>query len=591
MVALLGILKAGGAYLPIDLAYPADRVALMLADAAAPVLVTQRPLLKQLPAHGAATVFVDDDLAGYPETDPSHVTNPDDLAYVIYTSGSTGRPKGTMLTHRTVDRLFTSTDAWYRFDAQDVWTLFHSIAFDFSVWELWGALLYGGRVVLVPFMVSRSPEAFLELLHQEGVTVLNQTPSAFLQLTQAEFAEGAPRPTRLRYVIFGGEALELQSLRPWFDRYGDTTPMLVNMYGITETCVHVTYRPITLADLDAGAGSVIGVPIPDLRVHVLDALKEPVPLGVPGEMYVGGPGLARGYLNRPDLTDARFIPDPFVHGERLYRTGDLAKRRASGELEYLGRIDHQVKIRGFRIELGEIEAVIAQGSGVRESVVIVREDTPGDRRLVAYIAGNGDKETMLESVRGKLGAALPDYMVPAHFVLLDAMPLTSNGKVDRAALPAVKGQARRGWIAPATPIENTLARLWSEVLDVDTVSRDDNFFELGGHSLLVVTLLEQMRRAGFAADVRTVFSNPVLSAMAAAITVGAGNETPAGTASDGIPADCTRIEPGMLPLAGLTQARDRCCLRGRARRSRQHSGHLPPAPAAGRNPVPPSAGG
>ena len=282
---------------------------------------------------------------------------------------------------------------------------------------------------------------------------------------------------------------------------------------------------------------------------------QPVPLGVAGRDVRRRRRVWRAAISiAPELTDARFIPDPFAAPASACTAPAIWRDGApTASIEYLGRIDHQVKIRGFRIELGEIEAVIAQGPGVRESVVVVREDTPGDRRLVAYIAGNGDKEAMLESVRRKLGAALPDYMVPAHFVLLDAMPLTSNGKVDRAALPTVKGQARRGWIAPATPIENTLARLWSEVLDVDTVSRDDNFFELGGHSLLVVTLLEQMRRAGFAADVRTVFSNPVLSAMAAAITVGAGNEAPAGTASEGVPADCTRIEPGMLPLAGLTQ--------------------------------------
>ena len=497
VVAILGILKAGGAYVPIDLAYPADRVAFMLADAAAPVLVTQRGLCDRLPAHGAVTVFVDDDLTGYPDTDPPLLTEPDDLAYMIYTSGSTGKPKGTMLTHRAVDRLFTSTDAWYRFDAHDVWTLFHSVAFDFSVWELWGALLYGGRVVVVPFMVSRSPEAFLELLHDEGVTVLNQTPSAFLQLIQAEGAAGAPRRTPLRYVIFGGEALELQSLRPWFDRHGDTTPTLVNMYGITETCVHVTYRHITLADLDACAGSVIGVPIPDLRVHVLDAQKEPVPRGVPGEMYVGGPGLARGYLNRPDLTDERFVADPFVLGERLYRTGDLARRRAGGDLEYLGRIDQQVKIRGFRIELGEIEAVIAQVAGVREKVVVVREDTPDNRRLVAYIVCDGDEAAVLESVRKNLGAALPEYMLPAAFVLIDRLPLTNNGKVDRDALPAPGGadvMATGDYVAPATETEKAVAGIFCEVLGLAAVGVHQSFFEVGGHSLLATRLVARLRQ-------------------------------------------------------------------------------------------------
>ena len=273
-----------------------------------------------------------------------------------------------------------------------MWTLFHSYAFDFSVWEIWGALLYGGRLVVVPFEVSRSPEDFYALLQDERVTVLNQTPSAFRQLMRVDeeaAARGEMRPLALRNVVFGGEALDPASLRGWVSRRGVDAPRLVNMYGITETTVHVTYRVITKEDVENGGGSPIGIAIPDLSVYVLDAKGQPVPVGVPGELYVGGAGVARGYLNRAELTAERFIDSPFVTGERLYRSGDRVRWLADGGLEYLGRIDQQVKIRGFRIELGEIEAALQQHDAVREAVVIAREDVPGDKRLVGYVVGDG----------------------------------------------------------------------------------------------------------------------------------------------------------------------------------------------------------
>ena len=436
VIGLVGILKAGGAYLPLDPAYPKERVAFMLEDSRVAVVVTQRSLAADLEGMAVTRVLLDEPLAGA-DTNPEPVSTADDLAYVIYTSGSTGKPKGALITHYNVTRLFEATDPWYGFDRRDVWTLFHSYAFDFSVWELWGALLYGGRVVIVPYWVSRSPEAFRELLVRERVTVLNQTPSAFRQLIQAELS--APRADlALRYVIFGGEALELQSLRPWFERYGDAQPLLVNMYGITETTVHVTYRPIRREDLESGQGSVIGVPIPDLQVYLLDPNGRPVPIGVPGELYVGGAGVARGYLNRAELTAQRFIPDPFstTPGATLYRSGDLARRLENGDIEYLGRIDHQVKIRGFRIELGEIEAGIARHPVIREAVVIAREDAPGDKRLVAYLVAENPPADLVDQLRALLRAGMPEYMVPAHFVTLEALPLTKNGKVDRKALPA-----------------------------------------------------------------------------------------------------------------------------------------------------------
>jgi len=520
VIGIVGILKAGGAYLPLDPAYPKERVAFMLEDSRVAVVVTQKALAVDLEGIAVTRVLLDEPLAG-PETDPAPVATADHLAYVIYTSGSTGKPKGVLITHYNVTRLFEATEAWYGFDRRDVWTLFHSYAFDFSVWELWGALLYGGRLVVVPYLVSRSPEAFRELLVRERVTVLNQTPSAFRQLVQADLAQ--PKAAfALRYVIFGGEALELQSLRPWFERYGDERPLLVNMYGITETTVHVTYRPIRRRDLESGQGSVIGMPIPDLQVYILDAHGQPLPIGVPGEMYVGGAGVARGYLNRGDLSAQRFIPDPFrtTPGATLYRSGDLARRLENGDIEYLGRLDHQVKIRGFRIELGEIEAVLAEHPAVREGVVLAREDVPGDKRLVAYLVADHPPADLVGKLRALLRASLPEYMVPATFVLLEALPLTPNGKIDRKALPLPdrSGSTQAAYVAPRTPTEEILAGTWAELLGAERVGIEDNFFDLGGHSLLAMQVVSRVRQAlGVELQLRDLFAAPTVSRLAACI--------------------------------------------------------------------------
>ncbi|OXR72642.1 non-ribosomal peptide synthetase, partial [Pseudomonas aeruginosa] len=441
LVGLLAILKAGGAYLPLDPAAPEERLAHILDDSGVRLLLTQGHLLERLPRQAGVEVLAIDGLVldGYAESDPLPTLSADNLAYVIYTSGSTGKPKGTLLTHRNALRLFSATEAWFGFDERDVWTLFHSYAFDFSVWEIFGALLYGGRLVIVPQWVSRSPEDFYRLLCREGVTVLNQTPSAFKQLMAvACSADMATQQPALRYVIFGGEALDLQSLRPWFQRFGDRQPQLVNMYGITETTVHVTYRPVSEADLEGGLVSPIGGTIPDLSWYILDRDLNPVPRGAVGELYIGRAGLARGYLRRPGLSATRFVPNPFPGGagERLYRTGDLARFQADGNIEYIGRIDHQVKVRGFRIELGEIEAALAGLAGVRDAVVLAH-DGVGGTQLVGYVVADSaeDAERLRESLRESLKRHLPDYMVPAHLMLLERMPLTVNGKLDRQALP------------------------------------------------------------------------------------------------------------------------------------------------------------
>ncbi|MEB4834519.1 pyoverdine non-ribosomal peptide synthetase PvdD [Pseudomonas aeruginosa] len=522
LVGLLAILKAGGAYLPLDPAAPEERLAHILDDSGVRLLLTQGHLLERLPRQTGVEVLAIDGLVldGYAESDPLTTLSADNLAYVIYTSGSTGKPKGTLLTHRNALRLFSATEAWFGFDERDVWTLFHSYAFDFSVWEIFGALLYGGRLVIVPQWVSRSPEDFYRLLCREGVTVLNQTPSAFKQLMAvACSADMATQQPALRYVIFGGEALDLQSLRPWFQRFGDRQPQLVNMYGITETTVHVTYRPVSEADLEGGLVSPIGGTIPDLSWYILDRDLNPVPRGVVGELYIGRAGLARGYLRRPGLSATRFVPNPFPGGagERLYRTGDLARFQADGNIEYIGRIDHQVKVRGFRIELGEIEAALAGLAGVRDAVVLAH-DGVGGTQLVGYVVADSaeDAERLRESLRESLKRHLPDYMVPAHLMLLERMPLTVNGKLDRQALPQPDASlSQQAYRAPGSELEQRIAAIWAEILGVERVGLDDNFFELGGHSLLATRVISRVRQEQqLDASLKALFERPVLEAFA-----------------------------------------------------------------------------
>ncbi|SFA91721.1 non-ribosomal peptide synthase domain TIGR01720/amino acid adenylation domain-containing protein [Delftia tsuruhatensis] len=559
VVGLLAILKAGGAYVPLDPDYPADRLAHMVADSGISLVLTQAVVRERLPGAAALQVLEIDllDLSGEPDTDPQVDVSPDSLAYVIYTSGSTGRPKGAQLSHRNVARLLDATDAWFGFGPDDVWTLFHSYAFDFSVWEIFGALCTGGRLVVVPYWVSRSPQDFLALLRAERVTVLNQTPSAFGQLVHAvEQDEEGGSGLALRQVIFGGEALEPESLRPWFDRFGDESPQLINMYGITETTVHVTYRQITKADLDGGR-SPVGVAIPDLGLYVLDGSLNLLPQGVAGELYVAGEGLARGYLNRQGLTAERFIANPFSEtGERLYRTGDLVRWNAQGELEYLGRADQQVKIRGFRIELGEVQSQLLAQPEVREAVVLAKEGA----RLIAYVSL---RDVVEESqLKQRLGQALPDYMVPSAIVVLDALPLTANGKVDRKALPEPEMASAQQYEAPQGELEETLAKIWAEVLGVERVGRQDGFFELGGHSLLALGLLERVRAQGLRVQVRTLFQHPRLAEFAQAVRQeqqGEQGEQGAQVAGEidvppnGIPEGCTAITPDMLTLVALDE--------------------------------------
>nr|UXB94867.1 non ribosomal peptide synthetase [Pseudomonas syringae] len=553
IAGLLGILKAGAAYVPLDPAYPLERLAYTLGDSAPVALLSQRSVQGALPVSEVPVISLDDDeLQDECDCNPQVPVKPESLAYVIYTSGSTGLPKGVMIEHRNVARLFSATEDWFGFNEQDVWSLFHSFAFDFSVWEIWGALLHGGRLLIVPQLVSRSPEDFYALLCNSGVTVLNQTPSAFRQLIAAQGEN--PQTHSLRQVIFGGEALETAMLKPWYARNVNAGTQLVNMYGITETTVHVTYYPLQPEDAQRVGASPIGKRIPDLQLYVLDARGEPVPVGVVGELYVGGAGVARGYLNREALTAERFLDNPFSHAAdaRIYRTGDLGRWMADGSLEYLGRNDEQVKIRGFRIELGEIASRLNDHPDVLDAVVVAREDVPGDKRLVGYYTCAEDKTGLdIEQLRAWLSGLLPEYMVPAAFVRLARLPVTANGKLDRKSLPAPDRDsiASRAYEAPQGAIEIALASLWAELLQVEQVGRQDNFFELGGHSLLAVTLIARMRRLDMKADIRVLFVQPTLAALAEAVGCDIEIKVPANL----IDRHCTRITPELLPLVALDQ--------------------------------------
>ncbi|MET9589220.1 amino acid adenylation domain-containing protein [Streptomyces sp. NPDC006539] len=511
IVAILGILKAGGAYVPLDPSSAPSRLRYIVEDCGMTHLVCADGGTALADGFTGQVIDLGKDaetIAAGAVDAPERTATADSLAYVIYTSGSTGHPKGTLIPHRNVTRLFGSTQGWFGFTEQDVWSLFHSYAFDFSVWEIWGALTYGGTLVVVPYEVSRSPESFLQLLRRTGVTVLNQTPSAFYQLMRAEAeaaaGTGDDAPLALRYVIFGGEALDLPALRPWMLRHEDKGPQLVNMYGITETTVHVTYRPITLEDTAAERRSAVGIPIPDLQLYVLDPHGQPVPQGVTGELYVGGAGLARGYLNRPELTAQRFLSHPFSDDPhaRVYRTGDLVRMLPGGDMEYCGRTDHQVQLRGFRIELGEIEAALAELPNVENAVVLLRSDPPGGDYLAAYLL-TADGELDESALRAELADRLPDYMIPAFLVGLDRYPLTVNGKVDRDRLPDPRHRrdvAAPDIVAGRDHVERILVQIWAEILGHEHIGIDSPYFASGGDSIRSIQILARARELGLDFD-------------------------------------------------------------------------------------------
>jgi amino acid adenylation domain-containing protein len=518
IAAMLGVLKAGHTYLPLEATYPAARIAQTLEDANPGALITEESLAAQLPTTNACLMFLSQHEAR--ERNPEVALNPEAPAYILYTSGSTGKPKGVRVTHTNVLRLFDQTRQNFRFDHNDVWTMFHSFAFDFSVWEIWGPLLTGATLILVPFETTRSPEDFYRLLSTQHVTILNQTPSAFQLLSQVE-DRGLSLPLDLRLVIFGGEALKFSSLKSWFSRHPDTRPQLVNMYGITETTVHVTRRNVTQADAHLEQESLIGTPIPDLTLHLLDLNLEPVGTGEIGELCIGGAGVSLGYLNRPELTAERFIA---VDGQRLYRSGDVARRRADGELVYLGRRDDQVKISGFRIELGEVEAAIGTQPQIAQACVVAHTDDASRTQLDAYFTTFGGTALPVAALAQALKAQLPAHMLPASFTHLEAMPLTPNGKIDRKALPPptlfnhTATHLPTGHEEAASEIEEAVLSLVRDVVGSQAIGLEDFFFSVGGHSLLGTQFVLRVRSAfGIKLALRDLFETETVREIAARV--------------------------------------------------------------------------
>ncbi|MEU9188406.1 amino acid adenylation domain-containing protein, partial [Streptomyces sp. NPDC048484] len=554
VVSMLAVWQAGAAHLPLDPAHPPERLAFMLADSSARVVVTRSGRTDLAPADGTRLVVLDDPrtaaaIAARPLDAPEVATHPAGLAYVIYTSGSTGRPKGVLIPHTNLTALFDAADATLGIGSDDVWSVCHSYAFDFSVWEIWGALTRGARCVLVPMNTVRAPERLGALVAAEGVTVLSATPELFRQLSRAAATAGR-RFARLRLVVLGGDELTRPHLTAWYERYGLDTPALVNMYGITETTVHVTHHRVTAPEPGRGPRVPIGRALPGWRVHVLDEAMNPAPVGVPGEVFVGGSGVARGYGGRAALTAERFVADPFAaDGSRLYRSGDRARWLPGGVLEYLGRADGRLKLRGIRIEPGEIEAALTAHPRIRTGVVSAF-GSGADQRLAAYLVP-ADPDTGLPApgeLRDLLRRSLPEYMVPAAFVELAALPLTANGKLDRAALPAPESGRpdTAGFVAPRGATEELLAGIWADVLGVERVGAEDVFFDLGGHSLLATQVISRVRTAcDTEVPLSVLFDRPTVRALAAAIeTAERGATAPPVTAAG-------RDEP--LPLSFAQQ--------------------------------------
>ena len=530
IVGLLGILKSGGAYVPLDPDYPKERLKFMLADTRASVLLTQQRLIENLPMHSARLVCLDRDwgeMAHESEKNLEHGATANNLAYVIYTSGSTGRPKAVMMSHAAICNHMFWMQMEFPLTETDRVVQKTAYSFDVSAAELFAPLLAGARLVVAQPGKQQDSSYLINLMAQKKVTVLHAVPSLLRLLLEEN---GIERCTRLKHVFCGGEALSLELQECFFNRLAAN---LYNLCGPTETCVESIFWTCRRGRDQRTVP--IGRPIANTQIYLLDRHQQPVPVGVTGELYIGGTGLGRGYLNCPEMTAEKFLPDPFTTepGGRLYRTGDLARYLPDGTIEFLGRIDHQVKIRGFRIELGEIESVLRQHPAVRDTVVMALENTSEDpsgtgKRLVAYVARSTDQSLTINAVRTFLKMKLPDYMIPAVFVFLDAFPLTPNGKIDRRALPPPdqrRPELETSFTAPRTAMEERLVQIWREVLQLDKVGIHDNFFDLGGHSLRATQVVSRIRQLlQLEVPLRTLFEAPTIEELAAVITEHGGKQ-------------------------------------------------------------------
>jgi amino acid adenylation domain-containing protein len=545
VIGILGILKAGGAYVPLDPDYPQTRIDYMLEDSRLGVVLTQLHVQKTTSFGDADVVCLDDFWDMNAEIVTSNLDksilglNSSHLAYVIYTSGSTGKPKGVLQTHLNVCRLFYVNEENFCFTSNDVWCLFHSFAFDFSVWEIWGGLAYGGKVVIPSYIETRDIEKFIYLCKKEGITILNQTPSAFKHLTQY-LVKSNYVLSEVRTVIFGGEALTKNHVSLWIDNYAYQNTNLINMYGITETTVHVTYKKL---EPDLANGISIGKPLKDQMILLLNKNLSLVPFGSIGEIYVSGAGLARGYLNRSQLTAERFINNPYYDvnkqgsSKRLYKTGDLAYYCPNGDLVFMGRIDDQVKVRGFRIELGELETRLCQQSGVKQAVVIAKSNEQGDKQLIAYLVPDTDKFTAIEqneqhslissidvlqatdwlnTLKQQLKSELPDYMVPTFLIALNQLPLTINGKLDKKTLLTIDVTGSQSdYVLPSNDIEVKLCQIWQEVLGNKNVSITERYFDIGGNSLNALSMISKVNEVGIKIGLADLWQNNTISQLAA----------------------------------------------------------------------------
>ncbi|MFM7910426.1 MAG: non-ribosomal peptide synthetase, partial [Microcystis sp.] len=520
IVGLLGILKAGGAYLPLDPDYPSERLQFAIADAQLSFLLTQEGLINKLPEHQARLILLEQigkEINQNSQDNLTGVVTANNLANLIYTSGSTGKPKGVMVEHRGLFNLAQAQIKTFNVQSNSRLLQFASLNFDASIWEIIMAIGAGATLYLDTKDALMPGLPLMGRLKDYGITHVTLPPSALAALPLEEIPE-------LQTIIVGGEACSEELSKQWARGRN-----FFNAYGPTETSVCATVEKWT----DETVKVTIGRPIANTQVYILDSHLQPVPIGVVGELHIGGLGLARGYLNRPQLTQEKFIPNPFEKDEvipptplnkegnepsKLYKTGDLARYLPDGNIEYLGRIDNQVKLRGFRIELGEIEALLNQNQAVQSSCVIVREDNPGDKRLVAYVVPQPEINLTINEIRQFLRAKLPDYMVPTAFVLLDTFPLTPNGKIDRRALPVPDLQSQGEYIAPRNPIEEKIAQIWGEVLKLERVSIEDNFFELGGHSLLATQVISRLQETfEIVLPLRYLFESPTIAQLSAVI--------------------------------------------------------------------------